>query len=159
VIRDRLADLWDSRVSHVRAHPEDREELNGFYWFVRSGKFAVEWWLPRLREAAELDPQLSAERYMIGKQIALASDVDARTAFDVLKLLLNGREEAGLAVHDLTRNAVPMVIARAIASGDEGLKQDAEAYMNELGEAGNLSLQAEVAKFLEGTLNEGDVDE
>ncbi|WAY21542.1 hypothetical protein OF855_10960 [Mycolicibacterium fortuitum] len=159
VFRDRLADLWDSRVEHVRAHPEDQEELGGFYWFVKSGKFAAEWWLPRLKAAAELNPQLGAERYMIGKQIALASEVDPRTAFDVLKLLLKEREEAGSAVYDLTRNAVPMVIARAIASGDERLKQEAEAYMNELGEAGNLGLLSEVSRFLDGTLSQDDVEE
>jgi hypothetical protein len=158
-IRDRLADLWDSRVAHVRVCPEDREELTGFYWFVKSGKYAAEWWLPRLKEAVELDPQLRAERYMIGKELALASDCDPRLAFDVLKLLLGGRQEAGLAVYDLTRNAVPMVLARAIASGDERLQQDAEAYMNELGEAGNLGLQSEVIKFIDGTLRESDVDE
>jgi hypothetical protein len=158
-IRDRLADLWDARVAHVRAHPEDREELTGFYWFVKSGKFAVQWWLPRLKEAAQLDPQLRAEHYMIGREIALSADFDPRAAFDVLKLLLEGREEAGMAVYDLTRNAVPMVIAKAIASGDVGLKRDAEAYMNDLGEAGNLGLQSEVAKFLDGTLSRDDVDE
>lgn len=158
-IRDRLADLWDARVVHVRAHPEDKEELNGFYWFVRSNKFAAGWWLPRLKEAAELDPYLSNERYMIGKEIASSADVDARTAFDVLKLLLEGRDEAGLAVHDLTRNAVPMVIARAIASDDEGLKQEAVAYMNQLGEKGNLSLEAEVNKVLDGTITQSDVDD
>lgn len=158
-IRDRLADLWDARVAHVRAHPEDREELTGFYWFVKSGKFAVQWWLPRLREAAELDPQLRAERYMIGKEIAVSADVDPRAALDVLKLLLEGREGTGMAVYDLTRNAVPMVIAKAITSGDVGLKRDAEAYMNELGEAGYLTLQSEVTRFLDGTLSGDDVDE
>jgi hypothetical protein len=48
-IRDRLAELWDSRVAHVRAHPEDIEELIGFCWFVKSHKFALAWWLPRLK--------------------------------------------------------------------------------------------------------------
>jgi hypothetical protein len=158
-IRDRLADLWDSRVAHVRAHPDDQRELTGFYWFVKSGKFAIEWWLPRLKEAAELDAQLRVERYMIGKEIALSADVDPRIALDVLKLLLEGREEQGMAVYDLTRNAVPMVIAKAIASGDADLKRDAEAYMNDLGERGYLALQSEVTKFLDGTLSQDDVDE
>ncbi len=158
-IRDRLAELWDSRVAHVRVHPEDRDELNDFYWFVKSNKFAVQWWLPRLREALELCPELGAERYMIGKEIALSADIDPRNAFEVMKLLLSGRDEAGMTVYDLTRNAVPMVIARCMTSGDESLKQEAEMYMNELGEAGNLTLQAEVTKFLAGVLGEGDVDE
>ncbi len=49
-IRELFAQLWDERVAHVREHPGDKAELNGFYWFVMSQKFPVEWWLPRLRK-------------------------------------------------------------------------------------------------------------
>lgn len=158
-IRDRFAALWDARVSHVREHPEDAEELDGFHWFVKSHKFEVDWWLPRLKDALELDPNLSTERYMIGKEIASSADVDPRGALDVLKLLLEDRDRTGLTVHDLTRNAVPMVIARAIDSGDDELKDDAVAYMNELGEKGNLSLEADVNQVLEGVISQSDVDD
>ena len=154
-IRDRLAGLWDSRVANVRADREDSEELIGFCWFVKSGKFAVEWWLPRLKEAVELCPQVSAESHMIAKEIAAAAVVDPRVAFEVLKLLLEGRDESGIVSFELTRNAVPAVIGRAIASGDDGLEQDAETYMNELGEKGNLSLESEVRRFLTGELDGG----
>jgi hypothetical protein len=146
--RDRLAELWDSRVAHVRAHPDDGEELSGFYWFVRSHKFATEWWLPRLKEAAELYPPLSAECYLIAEEIASAADVDPRTTLDVLKLLLGERDESGMVTFELTREAAPIIIAKAIASGEQDLKQDAVAYMNQLGEQGNLSLESEVSKFL-----------
>jgi hypothetical protein len=155
-IRERLAELWDSRVAHVRAHREDFEELTGFCWLVKSHKFAAEWWLPRLKEALELCPELSSESHMIGKEIASAADVDRRAAFEILKSLLAGRDESGLVSFELTRNAAPIVIARAIASGDEGLKQDAVAYMNELGERGNLSLATEVNKILAGESGDGD---
>ena len=47
---------------------------------------------------------------MIGKEVASAADVDSRMAFDVLKLLLEVRDEHGLASYDLTLNAVPMVL-------------------------------------------------
>ena len=97
----RFAQLWDERVAHVREHPGDKAELNGFYWFVMSQKFPVEWWLPRLKEAAELGADLSTERYMIGKQIASAADVDPRGAFDALKLVLKGRDEVGIVSYDL----------------------------------------------------------
>ncbi|MGQ0432841.1 MAG: hypothetical protein ACT452_10610 [Microthrixaceae bacterium] len=157
-IRDRFAELWDERVAHVRDHPADNEELSGFYWFVRSRKFSVEWWLPRLKEAAELNPSLSTERYMIGKDVAEASNTDPRGAFDVLKLLLEGRDEAGMVAYGLTRNAVPMVIARAITSDDEALKEDATVYMNRLGEKGYLSLDDEVRKVIEGEITQMDVD-
>lgn len=158
-IRDRLAELWDQRIAHVRDHQEDSEELSEFYWFVKSKKFPVEWWLPRLKEALELEPNLSAERYMISKEVAAAADTDPRGALDVLRLLLEGLEEAGIAAYDLTRNAVPMVLARAITSVDEELKQDATAYMNRLGEKGHLSLEAEVRNVIEGTITQSDLDD
>lgn len=157
-IRDRFGKLWDERVAHVREHLEDSEELSGFYWFVKSTKFPVEWWLPRLREAAELVQSLSIERYMMGKDLAAAADIDPRCAFDVLRLLLEGRNEAGVASWDLTRNAVPMVLARAITSGDDELKRDATAFMNQLGEKGYLSLEADVGRVIDGTITQSDVD-
>lgn len=157
-IRDRLAVLWDGRVDHVRSHPQDREELNGFFWFAKSGKFSVEWWLPRLREAAALNPSLGSERYMIGKELASAADVDPRTAFDVLRLLLENHDSPGLAVHDLTLNAVPVVLARAIDSGDETISAEATAYMNYLGEQGNLALESQVKAVLKGAITQADVD-
>ena len=156
-IRDRFASLWDFRVEHVLSHPDDREELNGFYWFVKSKKFDVDWWLPRLKRAAELDPQLAGERGMIGKEIASAADNDPRTAFDVLKLLLDGRDEAGMAVYDLTTNAVPMILARAITSDDDELMGEAKAYMNRLGEKGNLHLEAEVLNVINGNITQSDI--
>lgn len=157
-IRDRLANLWDLRVEHVRSHPDDKEELSDLYWFVRSKKFAAEWWLPRLKEVAELDVHLSGASYTIGQEIAAAADVDPRGALDVLKLLLAGQDDAGMAVHDLMSNAVPTVLARAIASGDDQLKSDAEAYMNELGEKGNLRLEHDVNEILNEVIPQSDVD-
>jgi hypothetical protein len=156
--RDRFGDLWDSRMEHVRSHPDDSEELSGFYWFVKSNKFNVEWWLPRLKEAAELDPLLSSSRYMIGKEIASSADVNPRGAFDVLKLLLEGHDDADLAGFDLMRNAVPIVLAKAIASRDAELRSEAERYMNYLGEQGNLGLEAEVNEALNGKITQEDVD-
>lgn len=150
---------YGTRVWPTSINPEDRDELNGFFWFVKSKRFAIEWWLPRLKEAAELSPALAAERYMIGKELASSADVDPGLALDVLKLLLGVRDDAGMTAHDLTRNAVPMVIARAIASEDAELSRDAVAYMNQLGEQGNVSLEAEVQKVLNGGITQTDVDE
>ncbi|MFM9260622.1 hypothetical protein ACNAWD_22230 [Rhodococcus erythropolis] len=158
-IRDRFADLWDTRVEHVRNHSEDQDELSGFQWFVKSNKFATEWWLPRLKEAAALNPHLNTERYTIGKELAASSGIDPRQAFEVLKLLLEGRDEADLVAYDLTLNAVPAVIARAIASGDDGLKHDAYSYMNALGEKGHLSLASDVREILDLGLSNSDANE
>ena len=81
---------------------------------------------------------------MIGEEIASSADVNPRDAFDVLKLLLENCDDANMAGFDLRHNAVPIVLAKAIASGDGELKHEAERYMNYLGEQGNLSLEAEV---------------
>ncbi|HMS13917.1 MAG TPA: hypothetical protein PKD80_12515 [Microthrixaceae bacterium] len=154
-IRTRFAELWDERVSHVRSQPEDHEELSDFHWFVKSKKFPPEWWLPRLLEAATLDSGVSTERYMIGEELAVGAAVDPATALAALKLLLAGRDEAGATSYDLTRNAVPTIIARAVESGDVAVEQEAIDFMNLLGAQGNLSLLAEV----EGILSRSTSDE
>lgn len=158
-IRDRLAHLWDTRVEHVRSHREDGLELNEFHWFIKCKKFNALWWLPRLKEAVELNPELAKERFMIGKQIASSADLDPRGALEATRTLLEGREEAGVQAWDLARNAVPMVIARAHNSGDQQLKIDAIRFMNELGEKGYPELEKEVNEVLNGTITQDDVDE
>ena len=158
-IRDRFADLWDMRVEHVRSHPNDHEELNGFEWFVKSKKFSVEWWLPRLKEAAELNSSFGSKTRMISKEIASAADVDPRIALDVLKLLLQERNDADIAGYALRRDAIPIVLAKAIASGDSELQRDALRFMNHLGEQGDLGLEAAVRAVLAGRITQTGVDE
>jgi hypothetical protein len=148
-VRDRLAKLWDVRVEHVRYHPEDKEELSEFFWFVKSGKFDATWWLPRLKDAIELNPQLTHTQ-MIGNEIKAAASIDSRGALDVLRLLLKESEDIRFDSYDLVRNAVPFVLAQAISSGDIGLKDEALALMNQLGERGHLGLESEVNEMLKG---------
>jgi len=158
-VRDRFGELWDGRILHVREHPDDSQELGGIYWLAKSEAFSAEWWLPSLRDALELEPTIATERYMIGKELAQASSAHATNALAVLKLLLNGCAEGGRGSFDLSRNAIPFVIANAIRSGDDELKCDAEAYMNELGAKGNLGLEAEVLAVIEGKVGMDDVDD
>jgi hypothetical protein len=158
-IRDRFAQLWDERVVHVRDHPNESDELKGFFWFAKGKKFADDWWLPRLEEALTLEPSIATERSMIGKELAQASTSNPRTALAVLKLLLDGPDEGGRVTFDLAKNAVPFVIAEAISSGDEDLKQEAEAYMNVLGAKGNITLDAEIRNVLTGDINQQDISE
>jgi hypothetical protein len=158
-IRDRFAALWDDRISHVRAHPNDSKELEGIYWLAKSSSFSSEWWLPRLRDALELEPAIATERYMIGKELAQASTMDPAAALAVLKLLLGGRGEGGRVAFDLSRHSIPVVIANAMLAPDEDLKNQAEAYMNELGAQGNLALEGQVQAVLDGKVGVDDVDE
>ncbi|WP_280249312.1 hypothetical protein [Nocardia abscessus] len=158
-IRDRFASLWDARVQHVRENPNDHEELSGFYWFVLSGKFDVSWWLPRLKQALELHPPMSKERYMIGKNLAAAADLDPRGSFDVLRLLLEAHDSGSAVAYDLSRNSLPIVLARAIDSGDAQLAAEATVFMNELGEKGHLGLEDEVQAVMSGAVTQDDVDD
>lgn len=158
-IRDRIADLWDRRFEHVRSHPDDSHELNEFHWVVKCGKFPVSWWLPRLKEAVEMDPDLARERYMIGKEVAAAAESDPAGALAALKVLMLLRAEAGLPAWELSRNAVPIVIARAMASGDSAVRHDAIALMNHLGELGHIGLEQEVEAALSGKIGQDDVAE
>lgn len=158
-IRDRVAGVWDVRIAHVEAHPSDSAELREFYWVVQSGKFDAEWWLPRFKRCLELHPELGAERYMVGKALASAADVDPRTALEVARLLIGTPSEPGLGMLELARNAVPMVIARALAAGDVQLNADATLLMNELGAAGHFDLRRQVEAVLEGAITQADVTE
>lgn len=158
-IRDQFADLWDMRVEHVRSYPNDHEELNGFEWFVKSKKFGVEWWLPRLKEAAELDPDLGSKTHMISKEIASAADTDPRSTLDVLKLLLQGRNNADITGYALRRDTIPIVLAKGIASGDSELQQDSLRFMNHLGEQGDLDLEEAVRAALAERITQTGADE
>jgi hypothetical protein len=149
-IRDRFASIWDARFDHVASNSRDSAELREFYWVVRSGKFEAQWWLPRLARALELDPELASQRYMIGEDLAKSADVDPRAAFEVVRRLVATRQARGFGWHDLSANAVPIVLARALSVGDDGLRSEAIAYMNELGEAGYLDLGRQVQAALNG---------
>lgn len=152
-IVERFASLWDARIAHVESCPEDGEELRGFHWAVRSEKFLSDWWLPRLKRALELDPELAKERYSIGAAVASASDADPRAALDLTKLLLETPDIAQTTMWDMSRNAVPTVIARALESGDDHLASEASAFMNALGEAGYLDLARHVREVREGLMS------
>lgn len=111
-IRDRLAGLWDERVRHVKARPEDKAELKDFYWFIRSEKFSPSWWLPRLVEALELDGELNTNG-MIGEQLAAAAGESPRLALDALTMLLAPDETSARDNYDLRTHSLAPVIAAA----------------------------------------------
>ncbi|WP_147599119.1 hypothetical protein [Flaviflexus massiliensis] len=158
-IRDRFGRLWDDRIRHVREHPEETQELRGIYWLARSSTFSSEWWLPRLRDILELDPAIGSERTTIGKELAQASFSDPVAALKVLKLVIGDSPEGGRFTYDLSRRAIPVVIANAMRFGDTQLGADAENYMNQLGARGNHGLEEEVQEVLKGSLGIDDMED
>jgi hypothetical protein len=154
-VLSRLGDLWDARADHVREFPDDRAELQDFYWFVRCRKYPPSWWLPRLRQAVELSKGSFSTKGMIGKELALAATSDPREAFDALESLL---EQPGgstdFSRYDLSQRAAPHVIASALESDDPALRNDATEFMNRLGASGYVTLEARVIAVRNGTAAE-----
>lgn len=149
-IRDRLAALWDERVHHVESNRDDRAELRDFYWFVRCGKFDPEWWLPRLRQAVELDPELDTHG-MIGEQLGEAASVLPGDALIAITHLLRPEDTASRDNWDLRREALAPVIAAALDSGDSELERDALDLMNAMGARGETDLDSRVASLRRGS--------
>lgn len=147
VVRDRLADLWDERVAHVRSRPEDKAELKDFYWFIRSERFPSSWWLPRLVEALELDGELETHG-MIGEQLASAAEKAPEVALKALTLLLPPKEASAFDSYDLRTHALAPVIAAAFRTTDDKLHADARALMNQMGARGETDLDKRVATLV-----------
>lgn len=139
----RLGVLWDLRVAHVKEHPEDKAELDDFYWFVRSGKYPPDWWLPRLIEAAELHGNLNTQG-MVGEILAEAAKDYPRDTLTALRLLLTDEPDIDGMRYDLTEHAAPSVIAAALKSSDTSVAKDARDYMNKLGAGGYIDLEDRV---------------
>lgn len=142
-IRDRLADLWDERVRHVRARPEDKAELKDFFWFVRSNKFPPLWWLPRLKEALDLDNELQTHG-MIGEQLGAAAAEFPGETLEALTLLLMSEDTPFRDSYDLRAEALAPVIASCLDSGDPQLAGEARALMNLMGARGEIDLEQRV---------------
>lgn len=151
----RLGELWDLRVAHVKEHPEDKDELNDFFWFIRSGKYAPDWWLPRLVEAAELHGDLNTQG-MIGEILADAAKDHPREALDALRLLLTGDPDDDGMRYDLTEHAAPATIAAGLMSSDASVVNDAKDYMNKLGAGGYIDLENRVNSIVDGSRVDND---
>ena len=150
-IRDRFAQLWDDRIAQAETHGGGKGELIGFWWLARAEWFAAEWWLPRFKRVLVLEPDVAAELVMVGQDLAAASSKLPSEAFDVLRLLLRP-VEAGRVQHNLSRHALPMVLANALRSGDMVLEREANIYLNDLGARGYLQLEDQVNTILRGDI-------
>ncbi len=158
-IRDRLARLWDDRVDHVREQPDDKQELKDFYWFVRCHKFPDEWWLPRLKEAAEIFGGSLSTHGMIGKTLAVAARTYPRESLEALIALLgDDGDDEFMSGYDLKERAAPHVIAHALDAGNPQLAREANELMNRLGAEGFLDLESRVNDVRNGVAPEIDDD-
>jgi hypothetical protein len=136
-IVSRARELWDLRAAAVAAGQSDLGELVGFYWWVRSEKFELDWWLPRLQQAVlsgDFDPH-----GMIGAQLEAAAAEAPAATLDVLQAMLSHRS-AAFRRFDLIDHA-PAVIAAALDSGDTATIAEAQSLIDELGRDGHLRIE------------------
>ena len=146
-VRDRLADLWDERLLHVKAHPKDKAELKDFYWFIRSERFSASWWLPRLVEALRLCGKL-ATHGMISEQLTAAAEELPRLALEALTMLLAPNKSSEFDSYDLRRHSLAPVIAASLRTSDPQLQADARSLMNRMGERGEIDLERQVEAII-----------
>lgn len=139
---ERSRALWESQMEAVAGGEAPPEVLSGFLWWVRSGLFSSEWWIPRLVDVC----QMGVLDLRGGVEVVLedVSGSDPAAALDLL---------AGLHQIDPRRSSVasfgwaqvaPLVIARALGTGDQALEARARRVMNQLGESGLISLAEDV---------------
>jgi hypothetical protein len=132
----RAASLWDHRAQAVAVGDADPIELSGFSWWVRSGRFDIEWWLPRLLQAAR-GTTLESE-FGIGEALASAAKGGfPGPALEALTLLMS--EGDPWRNYDLVRNA-PAVIAAALTVEDAAVTTAADALLDRLGREGYTDL-------------------
>jgi hypothetical protein len=143
-VLQRVAELWDWRIAHVKNHPEDAAELSNIYWLARSNKYDVSWWLPRLEYASSVVPGFETHG-MISESLADAAKIDPSTALRVCENVLRDIQSSrSLQEYRLIEHAVPQVLASALDDNDPELNRRAVDLMNKLGDAGNISLKDRV---------------
>jgi hypothetical protein len=134
-------DLWDDRATAAADGRADPAELAGFDWWVRSGKFAPEWWLPRLKQAVS-SPGFDTHGGL-GDQLAAVASQHPAATLEAFSLLLDRDRGQRWPSYDLMQVA-PTVIAAALESGQPSVVSEARSLMGRLGRAGFVDLDKQV---------------
>ena len=128
-VLERFQALWDWRAEQVAAGRADRGELSGFYWWVSSGRFAPDWWLPRLAFVLE-DPQFDGHA-TLGEALAHAAENHPRLVLQVFTALHARSVLSGLSF-DLVEH-MPLILKAALLCDEEDVRRSARDLMQELG--------------------------
>jgi len=140
-VLERCQALWDWRASEVRAGRADPQELAGFSWWVRSGHFPAEWWLPHLMLAIA-DDSFQARTTLL-ESLANVAPAHPRQALEALIALIENDDDATMTFY--IDRYVPAVIAAALDYGDTEVARTAWKLMDRLGRRGYTDLDRQVA--------------
>ncbi|MCL2605715.1 MAG: hypothetical protein FWD93_00340 [Coriobacteriia bacterium] len=142
--------IWDWRFKQAESDPGDELELEGFYWLVSSGRFEWNWWLPKLAYLTSLIPEIELTPN-IGDKLAEASSFDALTAFQVIKNLFPVlKAKQHYRYYDVINNAVPVVLAKALTSGNDDLVKQSTSLLDEFGRIGFIEMKDQVDSIIRG---------
>lgn len=141
---DRVMRLWEWRAAEVAAGHGDLNELRGFGWLVRTGRFPVDWALANLVDVTRTLGSVEMPE-QIGEEIAPYARSHTSLVLAALQGLVRNQGDAWVA-HVLAKHAVP-AIAVALKSSDDALQRAGNALMNAFAEAGISDIRARVDEF------------
>jgi len=143
----RLMKLWDDRALAVEEGRANPLELREFGWWVRAGRFPVDWMLERLRQVA-LGPSRVDMVELIGAALEPYARSHTAISLEIFAGLLRQREDEWVTTR-LAQHAAS-AIAAAQAADNEELRGAARYLMSAFVEAGVLDIRGVVDEFRNG---------
>jgi hypothetical protein len=142
----RLTTLWEWRETQVEESGNDAE-LSGFSWWFMSRCFPEDWSILHLVRAARSSTQLEMPAQVIEQLGTLASQ-NTDAALTILDALVS-RDPGDWQAHAVVEHAPP-IIAAALGSSDEAIRDRGSRILDRLGRLGYLSLKDRVDEQLSG---------
>lgn len=130
-VRERLTQLWTSRLESVGEGPSD--ELAGFGWWFASRHLDAEWLLEQLeqvfRRAKGVDP-----RHLVAERLVELVEEHPRRVVECLRLFIEVSDKPW-DVYGI-RDEAMVILKHAMTSGDETLIESARGVIHSLGARG-----------------------
>jgi hypothetical protein len=134
--------LIESRLSAARDESGQFDELSHFHWWIKSGAFDIEWWLPILAEITETG--VSMDKTFIGESLEQAARRDPLTTITVFERLVGQTDYWQR--YDLLQHAAK-IIAAAIESGVREAVRRARSLMDMFAREGHVDIIDQIERF------------
>jgi len=134
--------LIESRMEAARGGSGQFAEMSHFYWWIKSGAFEIEWWLPILAEITEAG--VSLDKTFIGESLEQAMVHDPVTAITVFERLVGMTDYWQR--YDLLQHAAK-ILAGGLVSGAPEAVERARSLMDVLAREGNLDVIDQIERL------------